>query len=151
VHSDRAAAEPGRADPGLHDTAAPLAGTTDLQDLLLRLRWRAAALLGQLGDNAELAAGTGEALLADHDRVPGPDHPATLASRNNVALAYQAAGRPATPNGSAPAVRHLPTAYIVRSALREIAAASPRSPPTPARRRARNAELNDPADPAVGG
>ena len=35
----------------------------------------------------------GERLVADQERVLGPDHPDTLASRNNLALAYRAAGR----------------------------------------------------------
>ena len=34
-----------------------------------------------------------EQTLADRERVLGPDHPDTLASRNNLANAYQAAGR----------------------------------------------------------
>ena len=34
-----------------------------------------------------------EQTLADHERVLGPDHPDTLLSRNNLALAYRAAGR----------------------------------------------------------
>ena len=35
----------------------------------------------------------GERLVADQERVLGPDHPDTLAARNNLALAYRAAGR----------------------------------------------------------
>ena len=34
-----------------------------------------------------------EQTLADRERVLGPDHPDTLLSRNNLALAYRAAGR----------------------------------------------------------
>lgn len=34
-----------------------------------------------------------EATLADAERVLGPDHPQTLTTRNNLARAYQAAGR----------------------------------------------------------
>ena len=34
-----------------------------------------------------------ERTLADCERVLGPTHPDTLASRNNLAAAYQAAGR----------------------------------------------------------
>ena len=34
-----------------------------------------------------------EQTLADRERVLGPDHPDTLQSRNNLANAYQAAGR----------------------------------------------------------
>ena len=32
-------------------------------------------------------------MAADRSRVLGPDHPDTLASRNNLAAAYKAAGR----------------------------------------------------------
>ncbi len=35
----------------------------------------------------------GEQVLAVRERVLGPDHPGTLTSRNNLAVAYQAAGR----------------------------------------------------------
>jgi hypothetical protein len=34
-----------------------------------------------------------EQTLAARERVPGPDHPDTLTSRNNLAAAYRAAGR----------------------------------------------------------
>ena len=37
----------------------------------------------------------GERLVADQERVLGPDHPDTLAARNNLAVAYQDAGRTA--------------------------------------------------------
>jgi hypothetical protein len=33
-----------------------------------------------------------EQILATFERVLGPDHPETLQSRNNLAIAYQAAG-----------------------------------------------------------
>ena len=36
-----------------------------------------------------------ERTLADCERVLGPDHPNTLTSRNNPAMAYQDAGGPA--------------------------------------------------------
>jgi hypothetical protein len=36
---------------------------------------------------------TGEPLVADFERVLGPDHPGTLTSRDNLAEAYRAAGR----------------------------------------------------------
>jgi hypothetical protein len=35
-----------------------------------------------------------ERTLADRERLLGPDHPDTLTSRNNLANAYQEAGRP---------------------------------------------------------
>ena len=36
----------------------------------------------------------GERLVADQERVLGPDHPDTLTARNNLAIAYRGAGRP---------------------------------------------------------
>ena len=36
-----------------------------------------------------------EQTLADRERVLGPDHPDTLTSRNNLAVAYRDAGRTA--------------------------------------------------------
>ena len=36
-----------------------------------------------------------EQILADRERVLGPDHPLTLTSRNNLAIAYRDAGRAA--------------------------------------------------------
>ena len=39
------------------------------------------------------AIATYEPLLADKERILGPAHPDTLATRNNLAVAYQAAGR----------------------------------------------------------
>jgi tetratricopeptide repeat protein len=35
----------------------------------------------------------GERLVVDRDRAFGPDHPDTLTSRNDLAVAYKAAGR----------------------------------------------------------
>ena len=49
--------------------------------------------LNLLGDSAAQAIVIGERLVAASERVLGPDHPDTLASRNNLAIAYQAAGR----------------------------------------------------------
>ena len=46
-----------------------------------------------LGDSTAQAIVIGERLVADQERVLGPDHPDTLTTRNNLALAYQDAGR----------------------------------------------------------
>jgi tetratricopeptide (TPR) repeat protein len=77
----------------LDESAArcPLGG--DLDRLMLRLQWWATALLARLGDSAAQAIVIGERLVAAHERVLGPDHPDTLASRNNLAIAYRDAGR----------------------------------------------------------
>jgi hypothetical protein len=40
------------------------------------------------------AIGLLQAVLADRQRVLGPDHPDTLASRNDLAAGYGAAGQP---------------------------------------------------------
>ena len=50
--------------------------------------------LNELGDSAAQAIAVGERLIDDAERLLGPEHPDTLASRNNLALAYPAAGRP---------------------------------------------------------
>ena len=60
---------------------------------MLRLQVWAAGLLNFLGDSAAQAIVIGERLVAASERVLGPDHPDTLASRNNLAIAYRAAGR----------------------------------------------------------
>lgn len=67
----------------------------ELTRMLLRLRERAVYHLNALGDSAAQAIVAGEALVADYERVLGPDHPGTLTSRNDLALAYEDAGRAA--------------------------------------------------------
>lgn len=76
--------------------ARPAAGTDEaLTGLLLRLRFLALYHLIELGDSTEQAITVGETLTADLERLLGPDHHDTLNSRNSLAAAYQAAGRPA--------------------------------------------------------
>jgi len=80
----------------LWQAAAGLAGASgELEAALLRLRLWALYHLNQLGDSAAQAIAVGAPLLRDAERVLGPDHPDTLTSRNNLANAYQAAGRAA--------------------------------------------------------
>ena len=62
---------------------------------MIRLRWWAVAFLNLLGGNAAQSILIGEPLLVDMERVLGADHPDTLTARNNLAAAYQAAGRTA--------------------------------------------------------
>lgn len=76
-------------DPYLDEDDAELASH------LLRLRRWAVSCLNDLGDSFALAIQYGQLLLADCERVLDPDHPDTLTSRNNLARAYQAAGRTA--------------------------------------------------------
>jgi tetratricopeptide (TPR) repeat protein len=79
----------------LHEHLSPLLGEHDaeLTKTLLRLRSRAVWCLNQLGDSFTLAIEYGTALVDDCERVLGPQHPDTLTSRGNLAVAYQAAGR----------------------------------------------------------
>jgi tetratricopeptide (TPR) repeat protein len=77
--------------------AAGPAGEADggLAGTMLRLRSWALYHLAVLGDSAPQAIAAGEAVAADSARMLGPDHPDTLASWNNLALAYQEVGRTA--------------------------------------------------------
>ena len=80
----------------LQDTAGP-AGEADgeLAGTMLRLRSWALYYLAVLGDGAPQAISAGEAVAADSARMLGPDHPDTLASWNNLAIACQEVGRKA--------------------------------------------------------
>jgi tetratricopeptide (TPR) repeat protein len=60
---------------------------------LTRLRFLALYYLIELGDSAPQAIALGEPLMADLERLLGPDHPDSLNARNSLAAAYQAAGR----------------------------------------------------------
>ena len=77
----------------LDESAAGCPADGDLDRRMIRLRWWAVWFLNRLGDSAAQAILIGERLLADQERVLGPDHPDTLTSRNNLAIAYQDAGR----------------------------------------------------------
>jgi tetratricopeptide (TPR) repeat protein len=80
----------------LHQTAGSLAGEAgELETALLRLRQAALYHLNELGDSAAQAIAAGEPLVEDCERLLGPDDPDTLASRNDLAVAYRAAGRAA--------------------------------------------------------
>ena len=78
-----------------HAAACPAEDGSELTQAVLRLRGWAVWFLNDLGDSAARAIQVGEPLLADMEQVLGPDHPDTLTCRNNLALAYQAAGRAA--------------------------------------------------------
>jgi len=78
----------------LGQAAAGLAGGPgELEAILLRLRRWALYLLNQLGDSAAQAIAVGEPLLKDAGRVLGAHDSVTLASQNDLAVAYRAAGR----------------------------------------------------------
>jgi hypothetical protein len=74
--------------PALH-----LGAVRSWPECLLELRGWPVYHLNALGDSAAQAIVAGEPLVADFERVLGPDHPDTLTSRNNLATAYRAAGR----------------------------------------------------------
>lgn len=65
----------------------------DTERMLLSLRLWALFQLNELGDSAAHAIAVGERLVADAERVLGPEHRDTLGAWNNLAAAYQAAGR----------------------------------------------------------
>ena len=79
----------------LHEHLAPYLGATDGDVIraMLQLRGWALWCLDELGDSSAQAIDLGEALVADCEHVLGLDHAGTLASRNNLARAYEAAGR----------------------------------------------------------
>lgn len=70
-------------------------GDDELARALLSLQFWALYDLNELGDSASQAIAVGNRLVADSERLLGPDHPDTLTSQNNLAVAYQEARRPA--------------------------------------------------------
>ena len=79
----------------LQKTAAQVGSDSDgeLARMLLSLRFSLLYHLDGLGDSASQAVAVGELVVRDSERLLGSDHPDTLGSRNNLAAAYQAAGR----------------------------------------------------------
>jgi tetratricopeptide (TPR) repeat protein len=78
----------------LQATAAGLGDEAgELEAALLPPRSWALYHLNGLGDSAVQAIALGEPLVKDLERVLGPNHSFTLGMRNNLALAYLAAGR----------------------------------------------------------
>ena len=77
----------------LYETSAGCPADGDLDQRLIWLRSRAVVFLNYLGDSAAQAIAIGEQLLARQEQTLGPDNPSTLSSRNNLAIAYRAAGR----------------------------------------------------------
>ena len=78
----------------LHEHLSPHLGAQDaaLAETLLWLRGWATWCLLDLSDSFAQAIESGEDLVADRERVLGGTHPETLASRNDLATAYQDAG-----------------------------------------------------------
>jgi hypothetical protein len=77
----------------LDESAARCLPGGDLDRCMLQLQGWAIGLLNLLADSAALAIAIGERLVAASERLLCLDHPDTLASRNNLAIAYAVAGR----------------------------------------------------------
>jgi len=77
----------------LAESATRCSPGDDLNTRLIQLRADALVVLNRLGDNAARVIAAGEPLLAEYDTVFGPDDPATLTLRNNLAHAYRVSGR----------------------------------------------------------
>jgi tetratricopeptide (TPR) repeat protein len=92
----RAARDVAEQVAALQGTAGPAGEADDqLAGMMLRLRSWALYYLAVLGDGGPEAISAGEAVAGDSARMLGPDHPDTLASVNNLAIACQEAGRKA--------------------------------------------------------
>jgi tetratricopeptide (TPR) repeat protein len=93
-HEDRAAARDlVEQIMALYDTSARGPADGDLDRRLIQLRWWAVVFLSRLRDSAAQAIVIGQQLVADQEQAVGTDHRDTLASRSNLATAYQEAGR----------------------------------------------------------
>jgi tetratricopeptide (TPR) repeat protein len=93
-HKDRAAARDlVEQIMALYESSADCPPGGALERRILGLRLFATMFLGELADSAGQAIAIGEQLVADQERLLGPDHSSTLASRNNLAANYRAAGR----------------------------------------------------------
>ena len=79
----------------LYESSVGCPADSALVRRMIDLRWWAVGFLSGLGDSATRSILIGEPLLADEERVLGADHPDTLGTRNDLANAYQAAGRTA--------------------------------------------------------
>jgi Tetratricopeptide repeat len=95
-HQDRTAArDQVEQITALAEAADRCPADEDLDRAMIRLRWWAVWVLNRLGDSPGQAVTLGERLVADQERLLGPDHPDTLASRNNLGEAHRDAGRTA--------------------------------------------------------
>ena len=77
----------------LNESATRCPPGSDSNRRIFRLQVWATGLLNFLADSAAQSIVIGERLVADQERALGPDHPDALSSRNNLAIAYRAAGR----------------------------------------------------------
>ena len=77
----------------LYEASAVCLDDSSLERRMLELRAWAVWFLNELRDGAVQSMLIGETVVADRERIMGPDHPDTLTSRNNLAAAYRATGR----------------------------------------------------------
>jgi tetratricopeptide (TPR) repeat protein len=77
----------------LDNAKGPADTDEELGRMLIRLRFLMLHHLIDLEDSMPQAIAFGEPLIADLERILGPDHPDTLSARNSLATAYHAAGR----------------------------------------------------------
>jgi tetratricopeptide (TPR) repeat protein len=92
----RAVRDIGEQVMALRCAAGPAGEAGDqLAGMMLRLRSWALYYQAVLGDGGPQAISTGQAVAADSARMLGPDHPDSLASVNNLAIACQEVGRKA--------------------------------------------------------
>ena len=94
-HDHRAARELiGQITALLENAEASADGADEkLARMLMRLGCLALDHLVELGDSMPRAIAIGEPLIADLDRLLGPDDPDTIRARNDLARAYREAGR----------------------------------------------------------
>jgi tetratricopeptide (TPR) repeat protein len=76
-----------------HADGCPDDAGEKLAGMLMRLRFLALDHLADLGDSTPYAIAIGEWLIADVERLLGPDYPDSLDAQHRLAAAYQAAGR----------------------------------------------------------
>jgi tetratricopeptide (TPR) repeat protein len=79
----------------LYESSAWCSEDAKLMRRMIRLRQWAIWFLNALGESTALAIRIGESLLADEERVLGAEHPDTLTSRNDLAIAHRDAGHTA--------------------------------------------------------
>jgi tetratricopeptide (TPR) repeat protein len=79
----------------LAESAAACPQDDDLDRCIMRLRGWALFFLNSLGADTTQSIAIGERLLADYERIAGPEDPDTLSWRNNLAIDYRDVGRTA--------------------------------------------------------
>ena len=79
----------------LDESSARCPSGSNLDRRMIRLRSQALAFLNDLADSPAQAILIGERLVADQERLLGPDDPDTLSSCDSLAVAYRDAGRTA--------------------------------------------------------